>query len=72
MEFVFGGMRFQCLHLPTQNRVQLWLRHHTQQWEFGHAKPVPEGMDPATVANIMRQFIVGEIDHAEYNRILPG
>lgn len=72
MEFPFGGMTFQCLHLTSLDKVQLWFRWRSRDWQCGHAKPIPEGMDAASVANLMRQFIVGEISHDEYNRLLPN
>ena len=71
--FEHEGFEYQIAHLETQFAVQLWFKYPGDtRWELGHEKDIPLGENASYVAATMRAFIVGELDHDEYNRLLPS
>lgn len=73
MDFTYAGIHYNVVHLRGLRRLQLWLKtSDASRWEIGHAKNIPEGMTPAQAAEIMRNFLVGDITHETYNELLPG
>lgn len=62
---------YQVMHLESVGRVQLWYREFDGKWTIGHGKDIPAGMTAGDVAETMRQFIIGDIDHVEYGELLP-
>jgi hypothetical protein len=72
LEFDHAGTRFQVIDLPTSGRIQLWfLPAGETVWVLGHGKDVPAHMTVQQAMQLVRMFIRGDIDHAEYNRALP-
>lgn len=61
--------QYQVMHLETLGRVQLCYSDG-RKWEVGHIVDIPASMTAGEVAQTMRRFILGEIDHAEYNQLL--
>ena len=71
--FEHEGFGYQMAHLETEFRVQLWFKFPGDTgWELGHGEDIPFGETASYVAATMRAFIVGELDHDEYNRLLPS
>ena len=72
--YVFGtddGWNYQIIKLPSLGKVLLWYQVPGQPWEIGHSKEIPDGWGFNRTAGTMHQFMVGIIDHEEYNTILP-
>lgn len=67
--FEHDSSEYQAIYLPTLNKVQLWYRPWfggQRRYEIGHSREL-RTMTPENMADWMRRFVVGEIDHAEYN-----
>ena len=72
-DFQFNGVRFNIVHLDTQDKVQVWYQNEPgKPFEFGHSKPVPQGMPVNQAALIMGSFLKQDITHFEYNDLLPS
>jgi hypothetical protein len=72
LEFEHGDIRFQVIDLPSQGRIQLWfLPANEAVWQLGHGKDVAAHTTVQQAMQLVRMFIRGDIDHAEYNRALP-
>lgn len=66
--------QYQVMELDSVGKVQLWSDFGSdgQQWDIGHSKEIPVDMSAESVADIMRDFITGAIDHDEYGALLPS
>lgn len=64
--------RYQVMEIPTQGRVQLWYQAPGMKWEIGHSKPIPDGMTAHEVALFMKSFVLGDLDHSDYNVVVPS
>jgi hypothetical protein len=77
LTFEHDHLEGQVLYLESQRRLQLWYRiimsngQPFGEWDFGHAKTLPEGMRPIDGALAMVEFVKGDLDHAAYNHLLP-
>jgi len=65
------GWRYQVMHLESQGRVQIWYKQPGYGWELGHGRDVPMGGKPIDVAKAMQRFVFGELNHNEYQDLLP-
>lgn len=73
VEFEHNGQRFQIQYLPGSRRIQVWSKPvERTYWTFGHGKEVPMGMSVQVAREVMRRYIVGDIDQDTYNATLPG
>lgn len=64
--------KYEVIELESLKKAQLWYWWPAVGvWEVGHSKDIPEGFDLTSVSDVMQAYVFGEIDHAEYNRILP-
>lgn len=73
MDFDNAGHRYKVLHQPQTNRLQLWCKPaEGGLWRLEHAKPIPTGMTVRVARELMRQYVIGQIDYETYHRILPG
>ncbi|QKO02468.1 hypothetical protein KIV64_gp20 [Mycobacterium phage DroogsArmy] len=72
-DFTFAGVRFNIVTLPTKDRLQVWYKAAGDgHFQFGHSKPLPKGMTADKAADTVREFLMGQLDAAEYNRLLPA
>lgn len=73
-EFSHNGWRYQIQHVPGSFRLRVWYLRPDDgdDWQFGHGKEIPRGMSVKVASEVMRRYIVGEIDWQQYNATLPG
>ncbi|AGK87551.1 hypothetical protein M045_gp72 [Mycobacterium phage HINdeR] len=72
-DFTFAGVRFNIVTLPSKNKLQVWFKSQVDShFQFGHSKPLPKGMTADKAADTVREFLMGQLDAAEYNRLLPS
>jgi hypothetical protein len=73
VDFEHNGVRYQIQHAPGSHRLRVWYqRPDGDEWQSGHGKEIPPGMSVKVAAEVMRRYIVGEIDWRQYNATLPG
>ncbi|AEJ92361.1 hypothetical protein TIMSHEL_73 [Mycobacterium phage Timshel] len=72
-DFTFAGVRFNIITLPEKDKLQVWFRSPgDSHFQFGHSKPLPKGMTASKAVDTVREFLMGQLDAAEYNRLLPS
>lgn len=73
MDFEHEGRRYQIHYLPGARRIQAWSKPiNDTRWQQGESKEVPVGLSARVASEVMRRYIVGEIDRETYNATLPG
>ena len=72
-DFTIGNARFNIVTLPSSRRLQVWFKagFPGALWEFGHSKPMPEGMAAVKAADTAADYIKGRLSLDEYNELIP-
>ena len=64
--------RVNVVTLPADRRLEVWfLPPDAEEWWFGHAKPIPEGMAAVKAADLAAEYIKFQLSWEDYNKLIP-